>query len=347
MYSTCLFCRAPLGANDQLEHFPVGRRLAFDPARGRLWVVCSACKQWCLSPLDERWEAVEDAERLFRGTRLRASTDEIGLARLRDGSELIRIGEPLRPEMAAWRYGARFGARWRRQIGFMVGGAALLGGYIVAGPVMGLLAGGLGAVPWNLAMFGERFVRRRRIVARFERRHGPVVITDEHIRGTRLIPVPKVEHGWRLNLPHLAEDRRVGGFTMRPTKETDTHVELVGDEALAAARAILPRLNAWGGNRQTVEDAVRILELAPTADASFARVAQEKYNDGSTLLLRIGTPHRLALEMAAHEEVERRALEGELTLIEEAWREAEEVAAIADSLTLPERIATQLDRMRR
>lgn len=41
MYSTCLFCHAPLGANETLERFPVGRRLAFDAANGRLWVVCT------------------------------------------------------------------------------------------------------------------------------------------------------------------------------------------------------------------------------------------------------------------------------------------------------------------
>jgi hypothetical protein len=32
MYSTCLFCHAQLGANEAVEHFPVGRRLAFDAA---------------------------------------------------------------------------------------------------------------------------------------------------------------------------------------------------------------------------------------------------------------------------------------------------------------------------
>ncbi len=47
---------------------------------------------------------------------------------------------------------------------------------------------------------------------------------------------------------------------------------------------------------------------------------------------------RLALEMAAHEESERRALEGELALLEEAWREAEEIASIADRLLIPERV---------
>jgi hypothetical protein len=44
---------------------------------------------------------------------------------------------------------------------------------------------------------------------------------------------------------------------------------------------------------------------------------------------------RLALEMAAHEESERRALEGALAELENAWREAEEIAAIADRLLVP------------
>jgi hypothetical protein len=41
---------------------------------------------------------------------------------------------------------------------------------------------------------------------------------------------------------------------------------------------------------------------------------------------------RLALEMALHEEAERRAMQGELTELEAAWRNAEEIAGIADSL---------------
>lgn len=40
----------------------------------------------------------------------------------------------------------------------------------------------------------------------------------------------------------------------------------------------------------------------------------------------------LALEMALHEESERRALDGELATLEAAWREAEEIASIADTL---------------
>jgi len=41
---------------------------------------------------------------------------------------------------------------------------------------------------------------------------------------------------------------------------------------------------------------------------------------------------RLALEMAVHEESERRALEGELARLTAEWKEAEEVAAISDNL---------------
>jgi hypothetical protein len=40
--------------------------------------------------------------------------------------------------------------------------------------------------------------------------------------------------------------------------------------------------------------------------------------------------------MALHEEQERRALQGELKGLEAAWKQAEEIAAISDSLLLPE-----------
>ena len=83
MYSTCIFCHAGLGANNSIEPFPIGRRLAFDPAQGRLWVVCSKCERWNLSPIEERFEAIEDCDRLYRGTYVRMSTGNIGIARMR------------------------------------------------------------------------------------------------------------------------------------------------------------------------------------------------------------------------------------------------------------------------
>jgi hypothetical protein len=50
--------------------------------------------------------------------------------------------------------------------------------------------------------------------------------------------------------------------------------------------------------------------------------------------------------MAAHEEQERRALEGELTLLETAWKEAEEIAAISDSLLIPSGVEDWLRKLR-
>jgi hypothetical protein len=50
--------------------------------------------------------------------------------------------------------------------------------------------------------------------------------------------------------------------------------------------------------------------------------------------------------MAAHEDSEQRALEGELAALEEAWREAEEIASIADSLLIPKEITEWIERHR-
>ena len=107
MYTSCLFCHTDLGANHFLATFPVGRRLAYDAKKGRLWVICTRCGRWNLTPLEERWEAIDQSERLFRGTRLRMSTDNIGLACFRGGFELVRVGPALLPEIASWRYGTR------------------------------------------------------------------------------------------------------------------------------------------------------------------------------------------------------------------------------------------------
>jgi hypothetical protein len=47
--------------------------------------------------------------------------------------------------------------------------------------------------------------------------------------------------------------------------------------------------------------------------------------------------------MAVHEEQERRAMAGELAALERAWKDAEEIAAIADDLLVPD---TVWDRLR-
>ena len=349
MYSTCLFCHASLGANEMLEHFPVGRRIAFDAARGRLWVICPSCSQWSLSPLDERWEAVEEAERLYRQSKKRVATDQIGLARLKDGTELVRIGEPLRPEFAAWRYGARFRSRWFKQLGWGAAAGAAVTGYIVAGPLMGLFSLGGMWIPWNIASISHQMLGRRRVVANVTIREGAIAMTEWHTRSARVIPRPDLPEGWMLSVQHHWDGPAVGRIG-RAWKDSDPRIEVHGERALQVARAILPRINRSGGRARTIEDAVQVLEAAGEPNAAFVKATRSKWRQGNpnitTDVAELDAPVRLALEMAAHEEVERRALDGELAALESAWREAEEVAAIADSLTLPERLAGRIEQMR-
>src|ERR1041385_8566029 len=134
MYSSCMFCNERFGKNEVLESFPVGKRLAFDAATGRLWVVCTHCERWCLTPFEERWAAIEQAERLYADASKRVARENVGMARLRDGTTLVRIGNPLRPEFAAWRYGDQFGYRRRLQVGLAVTGTAAVGA-ILAGVI--------------------------------------------------------------------------------------------------------------------------------------------------------------------------------------------------------------------
>jgi hypothetical protein len=55
---------------------------------------------------------------------------------------------------------------------------------------------------------------------------------------------------------------------------------------------------------------------------------------------------RLALEMALHEETERAALQGELAALETAWRDAEAVAGISDSLLVPSDVDAKFTKLK-
>ena len=132
---------------------------------------------------------------------------------------------------------------------------------------------------------------------------------------------------------------------------------------------IMSHLNAAGGTKPVVEEAVDRIEIAGPArvmEASWKELTalDDEYSSRTRRLGRLKTlnnlfvetlltggvqgvgrrpgeiarlpaPTRLALEMVLHEEQERVALEGELAALETAWREAEEIAAIADNLLVP------------
>jgi hypothetical protein len=354
MYSTCTFCHASLGKNEALERFPVGARLAFDQAQGRLWVVCPSCRQWNLSPLEERWEAIEEGEKLYRDAKQRVATDHIGMAKLRDGTELIRIGEPLRPEFAAWRYGERFTTRWRKAALWGTVGVVTMGGIALAGPLAGISFGGLVTAPMNLYRIYKTGIDDRTVLARHEDADGPFMLTRTHARTTRLIADRESALGWGIEAKARPGSPNERGLAPSQTvigarNSTDRVRAIRGPAALEALRAILPEVNSSGGRAATVQDAVRLLEAKGGPERMFTQGV--KWSGRGDVFERSWELHemnveiRLALEMAAHEETERQAMQGELAALEAVWRDAEEIAAIADSLTLPERITKRLERL--
>ena len=359
MYARCLFCHGALGLNEALPSFPVGRRLAYDAAKGRLWVVCPVCGQWNLTPLDARWEAIDEAERRFRDTRLRVSTDNVGLARLRDGTELVRIGQPLRPEMAAWRWGDRFGVRRRRLLirsGVGVAAAAIGGGALLAaGAPIALLATLTGAAAYTSFMISALGGRASLVQSRWIPEGGghQLLVGGNDLPSVRL--AAGGEGGWTLKVPYTA--RRVSTAPQwrdYVNKHSEGEVRLHGEYALEAARRLLPLVNGNGAPAAQVRAAVDTLESLGGPDAAFGRAAarlgdwsaRQTFGD-SGALLHLPPEARLALEMAAHEERERDALTVELAALERAWQDAEVVAAIADDLALPVGVRDRLARLRR
>jgi hypothetical protein len=259
MYTRCLFCQADLGRNEAIEAFPVGRRLAYDAERGRLWVVCRSCERWNLTPLEQRWEAIDSAERLYRDTRRRAATENIGLAQLNDGTELVRVGRPLRPEFAAWRYGDQFGRRRRRAMATGVAAVGATGAVIVAGPVLGLVSLATVAPLLNVLNLTINGWRVRQSIA-VPTEPGRTLRVATNLASVRLLP--RGDERWQLEVGGvLPEGERIAHWR-RLDLETRS-VLLEGDAALRAAGTLLAHVNRAGGGAAAVRDAVALVERTP------------------------------------------------------------------------------------
>ncbi|HEX5438918.1 MAG TPA: hypothetical protein VFW98_17335 [Gemmatimonadaceae bacterium] len=356
MYTTCLYCNTRLGTNTDVPTCPVGRRLAFDPAKGRLWVICERCGCWNLTPLDERWDAIDCCERWFRSTRLRVSTDNVGLAQLRSGLELVRIGPALFPEIASWRYGRRHQATATSARA----GLVQRGGRFIARSAGHALA----SYASSAGLSDEALLRLRTlgregsVLARTTDERGmPVLIRYRHLREATLVR-PERDNPWRLVVRH------------------DDGIAMVGEDAsLHTAAKLMATLNGAAARTSDVRYAVTKLDDAGDPDGYFTRIAAlamrtswgrfpnageggpglparlsfgERLaiqlanrsfwgrggtgSEASTPLYRLPIADRLALEMAANEDAERRAFAGELSALKAAWESAEEIAAIADEM---------------
>ena len=345
----------------------MGRRLAFDENAGRLWVVCGTCERWNLSPLETRWEAIEEAERAFRATKLRVQTDNIGLAQLSDGLELVRIGKPLQQEFAAWRYGDQFGKRSRRATitataGGLVGlvplgltAAQVMHASVGAAGALGFMAGGMVISHSSMAIqqinrWKEKYIPK--LAVRDD--NGTLLqLTHDNASSAKLSARP-TGNEWKLRLAHaevIAPKRiaRIMKLTEQASK-TPKFVDLTGDTALRALATIMPQVNLHGANKKRVREAVDVVQQTKDVDqlmrdASGTTERYQIYRNTQTGEIRLNVlpaPIRLALEMSLHEDDERRAMEGELQELEQRWRDADAIAKIADGLLLPTSINEQL-----
>lgn len=329
MYSNCIYCTRRLGQNESFDLFPIGIVVAFDAWKGRLWAVCPRCSRWNLAPIEERWEAVEQAEARFRGTRLRVQSENIGVAQLPEGTSLIRVGDALPGELAAWRYGTELRRRKRR---FRLEAA---------------VEAVVGALALEVLLFRVR-ARQKEVVYRVPGEASPtgrdLLIREKGLRGTRIetgetggvqvtVPVPRTGVG-RLY-------RRVTNSNL------PDRITLSADAAHGLLTRSMVRINAPGAGDKDLRKALDMIQLHGSPErilnretAGTVEIAERRWTVTKRLQLRsletsgapVPLPAALAFEMSLHEDIERRALAGELELLRQQWREAEEIASIADSL---------------
>lgn len=324
MYRTCAFCNATLDGDGGPSGLGVGRRLAFDEWKARLWVVCPRCARWNLTPLDDRLERIEALARTAAAARLLANTEQVALLRWQH-YDLIRVGKPPRIELAGWRYGERLRARNRERAKVVVPLTLAAVGLGIAANVA--LGGSFGFLAWNLGRtvdtiyVGMIGARRVRLVEPPICDHCGTVLRlrARHVQHARVVPDAHQDIGILVSCPACHREAAL----------------VTGPDAAALLRQGLAFLNVRRSGRRKAEDAARVVDKAGGADQLIRNVARRE------LTLRSLRPEgRLALEMAVDERAE--VLE-----LERQWREAEEIAEIADGpLSTDAALEEEIQRLR-
>jgi hypothetical protein len=307
MFRSCGFCNAAFDGDGGPSGLGVGRRIAFDEWMGRLWVVCPRCSRWNLTPFDDRLERIESVARAASQGRIAASTDQIALIRWQH-YDLVRVGKPPRVELATWRYGERLRNRQRERMKVVVPlTVAAIGLGIAANVAAG---GGFGVVVWNIHRIADWMYLRMvggRKVALIEppicAHCGSVMqLRARHVQHARVVPDSHADMAVVLSCPRCRHEG----------------AQLTGLEAVQVLRQGLTYLNLARGGRRKAEDAAREVDQVGGADRLVRDIAHRE------LTLRSLRPERgLALEMAVDERAEVEELERQ-------WKEAEEIADIAD-----------------
>ena len=336
MYTRCLVCASPFEANDQLEHLPQGQRVAFDPGRGRLWTVCRTCRRWSLAPIEDRWEALEELDKLATDKAILLSqTDNIALLKV-GPLEIVRVGKAQLTEEAWWRYGRELTQRkqkWDKLglAGAVAAGAVVVGGWATGGMTM------LGA--WLILGHGGDTLRDG---ARWLRFGSAAWRGDERCEkcGHRVTSVPYRDRA-ALGIFPTADAGKVEVVARCPKcgayREGGLHLH--GPSAERTLKRVLAYHHFAGASERRVVAAARLIQEAGSP-SDLTRIV---IRDGKRLgdLQRTGG---IALEIAANEAAEQHLLELELAELEAHWRREEELASIVDGELTP---LPMLEAMRR
>ena len=327
MYTRCIVCASPFEPNEELGHLPNGKRLAFDPGRGRLWVVCRTCRRWSLTPIEDRWEALEELEKLTTDkAHLLSQTDNIALLR-HGGLEVVRVGRAELSEEAWWRYGRELASRrqtWQTLgvAGTLAAGAVLVGSWATGGLTF------FGA--WLIMGHGSETVRDGARWLRFGstawqgegrcERCGAVqdAIAYRDRAGLGLFPT---ENPGEIDL--VARCTRCGTYR-------DGGLRLRGQEAEHTLRRVLAYHHFAGASERRVMSATRLIQEAGSPKDLTRIVVKDGRRLGD--LQRTGG---IALEIATNEASEQQLLELELAELEAHWKREEELASIIDGELTP------------
>ncbi len=329
MFTRCLVCSTPFSPNETLEHFPLGSRIAFDPNRGRLWSICRHCKRWSLTPMEERWEALEELEKLVKDkARLLAQTDNIALLRA-ENLQIVRVGQANLTEEAWWRYGRELTQRREQHQKVTtvatVGAAAAIFG--------GMAAGGLGL--FGAWIFWDKGPRKITDAARWFRFGSTAWRGDDSCLkcGHRFRNVAYRDRGGLYLLPAGHDHDQYSTLSYRCPSCGDYReggLQLRGQEAEHTLRRVLAFHHHAGATQQVVGSATRLLEEAGSANDLIRIMAKNGRRLGD-----LKSTGAIALEIAANEKSEQRLLELELADLEDHWRREEELASIVDGELTP------------
>ncbi|MEJ2343663.1 MAG: hypothetical protein P8Y10_15880, partial [Gemmatimonadales bacterium] len=290
--------------------------------RGRLWATCEACRRWTLAPIDERWEALEELERLSTDrARLLAQTDNISLLRV-ERMEIVRIGKASLSEQSWWRFGRELIGRHKA---YQRASILIIGGIVALQIGVAAAVGGGMAYAYMFAGGIQDWLRKRKFGKEAWRGQGQCPNCGAPLETL------KFDHRKKLIIAPGENDTASLHYRCRHCKSYfDTGAHLFGTTNDLLMRRVLAFHHYEGAKENRIVTATRTIEAAGSAEDLIRSVASERRPIG-----KIDKNRLLALEIAVNADAERQLLEMELADLEERWREEEEIAAIVDGELTP------------